>query len=136
MVFYFVLHDTFGKHVYTCGAPPCTCFKELHIIDCSSLGLEIYPAFEDYWVISTVAIYFNNNNLGPLVPHYFNKWISLENINLQNNPNFDCGSLAFIPQWVNNILSDCHTSTSSDISTNWQFPTNTTSTAITGEFLC
>ena len=102
-----------------CGAPHCSCYPEISMIDCSYRNHQDYPIFTNYWQMSSVGIYLNNNQLPKVPTNYFDNWISLKILNLQNNNDDMCSSLNNIPHWVKIVLTDCN-------STKWTTPTLTT----------
>ena len=79
--------------------------------------------------MSSVGIYLNNNQLPKVPPNYFDNWISLKILNLENNNDDMCSSLNNIPHWVKIVLTDCN-------STKWTTPTLTTKVKEGGFLIC
>lgn len=83
-----------------CGECQCIEVRQNFLLDCENLDLTSIPDIDDIIRRHVSHAYMKGNNIQTLNMNDFEKWYSLEYIDLTNNPGLLCTELAKIPSNV------------------------------------
>lgn len=111
IVMYCVFYTIFGSSIQ-CGQCECIQIRQDYILDCENLGINYIPEVRDDIRRHISHAYMTGNDIKTLQYSDFERWFSLEYIDLTDNPNFDCNQLVKIPQEVH-VQVECVTKPSS-----------------------
>lgn len=99
-----------GFHFRRCGTPSCICFKESGRVSCGRLGSlhRHIPSFTRMEVENMTSLDLSNNDIQELQASDLDPyiWPNLQVVDLSNNNNFDCRTIAEAPPGVK-IIAEC-----------------------------
>jgi hypothetical protein len=116
----FTIHMILMASGDRCGEPlVCDCIKVLQysVADCTFQNLTKIVQFSEHHYKFLEFVHFAHNNISEILPHDFEGYLSLKQINLEFNPFLQCNTLINIPTGIR-YTSQCHlhTSTTTDSS--------------------
>jgi len=80
-----------------CGECHCVEVRQNFILDCENLGMTAIPDVDHLIRRHVTRAYMAGNRLQTFAYDAFDKWYSLEFIDLTNNPELECAELTKIP---------------------------------------